>query len=263
MRRIQFIEIHEQPWFPRPLRNDITDTLQGGLNFSAVYGSIAPLFEQALKFTGAHSVIDLCSGAGGPWLDLARRLQRKITGFHDSLTDKFPNLAAFENAQSNPDSSIGFCRRPVDARDVPPELSGFRTLFSAFHHFAPVEARAIIRNTVEARQGIGIFEITRRSVPAMALMIPWALSPLLFTPFIRPFRWSRLLFTYLIPVIPVVLLFDGIISCLRTYDPQELEALVGELGAVNYRWQAGEFRASLLNAPITYLIGFPSTSRGD
>ena len=32
MRRAQFIELHEQPWFPPSLQHDITDALQFGLN---------------------------------------------------------------------------------------------------------------------------------------------------------------------------------------------------------------------------------------
>lgn len=260
MRRIQFIELHEQPWFPRFLRDDITDTLQCALNVSAAYGSIAPMFRRALRAAGGHLVIDLCSGAGGPWLDLARRLRGDIAGFHVALTDKFPNLAAFEDAQSRAEMSIGFCHNSVDALKVPAELGGFRTIFSAFHHFAPAEARAIIQNTVDAKQGIGIFEITRRTVPTIILMLIWALTPLLFIPFVRPFRWSRLLCTYLVPIIPFVLLFDGVVSCLRTYRPSELTDLVGEIGKASYQWQAGEFHDSILKAPITYLIGIPCAS---
>ena len=263
MRRIQFIELHEQPWFPRFLRDDITGTIQCALNFSAAYASIAPLFQRALRSCGGHSVVDLCSGAGGPWLDLARRFPRELAGFHVFLTDRFPNMGAFQNAQENSGASIGFCRLPVDARAVPAELAGFRTIFSAFHHFAPADARAILRNTVDARQGIGIFEITRRTVPAIFAMVAWAFSPLFFAPFVRPFRWTRLCFTYLLPLIPFVLLFDGIVSCLRTYRPSELSALVHQIGAANYRWQAGELRPSLFKAPITYLIGVPGAPAGD
>ena len=167
---------------------------------------------------------------------------------------------AFENARSIPDVSIDFCSHSIDAKNVPVELAGFRTMFSAFHHFPPAEARAIIQNTVDARQGIGIFEITRRTAPAIAAMFLWSLSSLLITPFVRPFRWSRLIFTYLVPVIPFVLLFDGIVSCLRTYRPSELTELVGKLSAAGYEWKTGECRDSRFNAPITYLIGFPCAS---
>jgi hypothetical protein len=263
MRRIQFIELHEQSWFPKFLRDDITDTLQFALSHTAAYGSIAPLFRRALEDARRHSIVDLCSGAGGPWCDLGARLERDMAGLQILLTDKFPNVPAFETAQARSEISVSFCARPVDARDVPCELDGFRTIFSAFHHFRPADARAIIQNTVDAKQGIGIFEITRRTAPAMALMILWALSPLFFMPFVKPFRWSRLWCTYLVPLIPFVLLFDGVVSCLRTYRPAELTDLVAALGATNYQWRAGEFRESLLKAPITYLIGVPSAAMGD
>jgi hypothetical protein len=77
------------------------------------------------------------------------------------------------------------------------------------------------------------------------------------TPLIRPFRWSRLLWTYLVPIIPVVLLFDGVVSCLRTYRPHELREMVEKLSASKYRWEIGEHSRSLGEAPITYLIGYP------
>jgi hypothetical protein len=263
MRRIQFIELHEQPWFPKFLRDDITDTLQFALSNTAAYGSIAPLFQRALHDAKRHSIVDLCSGAGGPWLDLGRRLESGIVGFNVLMTDKFPNVAAFETAQTLSGVPMSFYPQSVDAREVPQKLDGFRTIFSAFHHFRPEDARAVIQNTVDAKQGIGIFEITRRTTPAVASMILWALSPLFFTPFVRPFRWSRLFFTYLVPLIPFVLLFDGIVSCLRTYRPSELSDLVHELRATDYEWQAGEFRESILKAPITYLIGFPCASAAD
>ena len=40
---------------------------------------------------------------------------------------------------------------------------------------------------------------------------------LLLTPFMPRLTLHRLFFTYCIPVVPAVLLFDGIVSCLRTY----------------------------------------------
>ena len=144
MNRVQFIELHEQPWFPRFLRNDITDTLQYGLNASKAYASIAPLLQCALDSAGNPSIIDLCSGGGGP------------RDFHVSFTDKYPNYGAFANAKIRPRFPLRFCTEPVDARDVPVELDGFRTMFTSFHHFPIDEARSILKNAVNARQGIGI-----------------------------------------------------------------------------------------------------------
>ena len=258
MRRIQLIELHEQPWFPKFLRDEITDTLQSAMNFFGAYAPIAPLLRAVLDATRSPAIIDMCSGGGGPWLDLSRRLQKIApTSLQVLLTDKYPNLAAFHSASAVSQNHITFHSAPVDATKVPPELHGFRTMFTSFHHFEPTEARAILQNAVDARQGIGIFEVTRRAPTTLALMLPWAILPLLFTPWIRPFRWSRLLFTYVFPAIPLVLLFDGIVSRLRTYRPHEVQEIVAKLTAAEYHWDVGERPNSAGRVPIAYLIGYP------
>src|ERR1700722_9995073 len=129
MHRIQFIELHEQGWFPRFLRDDITDTLQYGLNLSKAYAPIAPRLQSALDSAGNPSIVDLCSGGGGPWLDLVRRLNRPTEGFEVCLTDKYPNSRAFANARAHSEIPIRSYRDSVDARNVPAELNGFRTMF--------------------------------------------------------------------------------------------------------------------------------------
>jgi len=128
-------------------------------------------------------------------------------------------------------------------------------MFTSFHHFSPDQARAILQNAVDDGRDIGIFETTKRSPLTISLMLPWALMPIFFTPWIRPFRWSRLFWTYVTPVIPFVFLFDGIVSCLRTYRPDELREMVGDLTAAGYHWQIGEQSGMPGEMPITYLIG--------
>ena len=257
MRRIQFIELHEQSWFPPTLRNYVTEALQSGSEALKAYAPIFLMLQQALEATQSTAIVDLCSGSGGPWLDLSQKLQRNTMAYRVCLTDKFPNLVAFENVKAASANGIDFHRSSVDAMNVPIELNGFRTMFSSFHHFPPAQARAILRNAVDARQGIGIFEITGRTAFAVSMMFLWFLTPLAFTPSIRPFRWSRLLYTYVFPIIPLVLLFDGLVSCLRTYRTRELREFIGELAGSEYRWEIGE-RSGIFGAlPVTYLIGYP------
>jgi hypothetical protein len=81
MRRAQLIELHEQPWFPLSLRHEITDALQFGLNRLKAYAPIAPLLQSSLDSTQCRSIVDMCSGGGGPWLDLSRRLQPDVQIF--------------------------------------------------------------------------------------------------------------------------------------------------------------------------------------
>lgn len=253
MRRFHLIEIHEQSWCPSFLRDLATDALQFGFNLLNVYAPVTPLLQNALDSTGKRSVVDLCSGGGGPWLELSQTL-RGESGLQIWLTDKFPNPRAVENVRSVSGNSIRFYPHPLDAAEVPRELAGFRTMFTSFHHFPPGEARAILQNAVDAGEGIGVFEITRRSPSTIAITLAWALMLFICTPRIPPFRWSRLFWTYLVPVIPAVLVWDGIVSCLRTYRTQELREIAKELAASGYEWEIGETPGALA---VTYLIGCP------
>jgi hypothetical protein len=263
MRRIQFIEFHDQPWFPSFLRDYVTDALQFGFHLFNVYAPIAPLLQRVTESTGRQSLVDMCSGAGGPWVRLSEELDsRERSGdapaLQICLTDKYPNLGAFEKVGAASEGRIRFYPGSVDATHVPRELKGLRTMFTSFHHFLPDTGRAILQDAVDAGEGIGIFEIPSRSVPAIAVTFGFVLTLFVCTPWIRPFRWSRLLWTYLLPIIPFVLLFDGVVSCLRTYRPQEMLEIVDGLKANNYRWEAGELPTRFV--PITYLVGYPRAS---
>jgi hypothetical protein len=85
---------------------------------------------------------------------------------------------------------------------------------------------------------------------------------LVLTPAIRPFRWSRLLWTYLLPVLPLAILFDGVVSCLRVYTPDEMLAMGREVGGDEYEWEAGFERPAGSPLPIPYLIGMPRQGVG-
>jgi hypothetical protein len=201
----------------------------------------------------------MCSGGGGPWLYLSRKLGGPAQAIHVCLTDKYPNIRAFQSLSAASENRITFTPDSVDAMNVPGELKGFRTMFTSFHHFSPEQARAILQSAVDDGQDIGIFEMTRRSPLTIALMFPWAVMPVFFTPWIRPFRWSRLVWTYVIPIVSFVFLFDGIVSCLRTYWPEELREMVEKLSATGYQWEIGERSGSAAEIPITYLVGCAPT----
>jgi hypothetical protein len=130
-------------------------------------------------------------------------------------------------------------------------------MFTAFHHFCPEQACAVLADAVRNRQGIGVFEATQRGPLALVLMLLSPLMVLVMTPFIRPFRWSRLLWTYLLPLVPLVTLFDGLVSCLRTYSVQELHELTARLGANDYQWDVGTLKSETTPIPISYLVGVP------
>ena len=264
MRRMQLIEIHDQPWFPGFLRDQVTDALGLLLHLGNFYQPIVGRLRRALEKSGAHQVLDLCSGAGGPWLWLYKAFDRQgSSAISICLTDKYPNVPALNRAKTASRNTVHFHPAPVDVSEIPPELNGFRTLFASFHHFPPQRAQAILQDAVNRQQGIGIFEVPGRHFLTILLTFMVPVADLIITPFLRPFRWSRLLWTYVIPIVPVVLCFDGLVSCLRAYSPRELAELTGRLSfASEYEWDIGEERGGFLPLPITYLIGCPHPAAG-
>ncbi|HEY0017683.1 MAG TPA: hypothetical protein VGC13_15330 [Longimicrobium sp.] len=256
MRRLHLLEIEDQPWCPAVLRDAATDFLQFMIVKTDTYAPALPLLQGALERVGTRQVVDLCSGGGGPWPGLLPQLDSADAPVQVRLTDRYPNREAFERANERTGGRLAFHAEPVDATALPEGLTGFRTLFTAFHHFPPAAARAILADAVRGGQGIGVFEATQRSVPSI---IATAFSPLivlLVTPFIHPFRWSRLFWTYVIPLVPLLVLFDGLVSCLRTYSPRELREMADSLGAPGYTWEIGEAKGRA-PVPVTYLLGTP------
>ena len=256
MKRLHLIEIHDQDWCPRAVRDAETDCLQFAIATTKLYAAMVPILATALQRTGTRQILDLCSGGAGPWPWLHPALAGRGVSVSVCLTDKYPNRAALGRAGGRTEPGIRYHPESVDATR-PGELPGFRTMFTAFHHFRPEQACALLADAVRMRQGIAVFEATERSVTALlvALLVP--LMVLVMTPFLRPFRWSRLFWTYVVPLVPLVALFDGLISCLRAYSVEELQELTASLGAKDYHWDIGTLRQGRVRVPITYLIGVP------
>jgi hypothetical protein len=295
LRRLHLFEFLDQPWCPQAVRHGATDFLEAITSRGDIYRPIQAEIFRAIDDCGAERVIDLCSGGGGPWLSPA---WRSALAAHAPLTvvltDKFPSdvlparLKQFrnwggpkrqafswfspkENHTSRSQSGHSNCESAqgaglscvsfsVDAACVPESLRGFRTIFSSFHHFPDTVARAVLGDAVRRSEGFATAEVTSRTLRAFATILLMPLFAWILTPRMRPLRWSRLLLTYLVPVIPLVVLWDGLVSCCRTRTPEELLALTTSFP--QYDWQAGYARGQGTWLASVYLIGRSKTCSG-
>lgn len=215
--------------------------------------ALEPL-SRALQGSAAERIVDLCSGAGGPLVPILREWADEGRAVPAVLTDLYPHT---EIADAG-DGLFEYRREAVDATAVPSDLTGLRTLFNGLHHFRPRQARAVLADAVRARQPIAVFEIADRSLPAILPLVLVPAFVLFMTPFIHPFRWTRLLWTYVIPVLPVAIFWDGVVSYLRAYTPEELLAMAREVEPDAYRWQSGYQTAPKLPGRMTFLTGILS-----
>lgn len=258
MKRIHLFEFEDLSWFPSLFRGFITDLLEFQLRNFEVYNPILPKLQEIIQKTNSNKIIDLCSGSSGPLLQIYNHLYTKDNKpIPIILTDKYPNKKIFERAKEQSSGQINFIDKPVDATCVDSELFGLRTLFTSFHHFQPETAKIIIRDAVDKGVPIGIFEFTERT-PTNILKVLFfgILLVLINTPFIRPFRWNRIICTYLIPIVPLVYTWDALVSHLRTYSIKELLDIVTELGDNNYFWEISQIKSLKSGFNITYVIGY-------
>jgi hypothetical protein len=255
MPRLHLFELEDQPWLPNSLRDAGTDMLRFGVEFARLYRPIVPRLAAALQASDSTAILDLCSGGGGPIASIRKKLNEVGCHAPITMTDLYSNRTAFAHISRRAGGGVDYINEPVDATAVPEHLRGFRTMFTSFHHFSPENARRILEDTVRQRQGIGVFEITARKLAPLLSSFANIPLTLLTSPFVRPFRWSRMLWTYFAPVMPLILWWDGFVSGLRTYSPDELRALVDSLPPNDYVWQIGRERG--MPASVTYLIGYP------
>ncbi len=261
MKRRHLFEFEDLPWFPPGLRDMMTDLLGLTIEVARLYHPVLPLLANALKTTGERAILDMCSGGGGPVPGLRRRLAKDYgLSVEARLSDVYPNLRAFQHLAAREGSGLGFVPTPIDATQVPPELPGFRTMFSCLHHFPPAQAAAILRDAWQRGRGIGVFEVTERSLFGIAQALAGPLPAMALTPLIRPLRLSRLALTYAVPIVPALFVFDGVVSSLRSYTLGELREMTRPLSRADYRWEIGEVKHPILPTKVIYVLGLPSSN---
>ncbi|PYH85593.1 FAD/NAD(P)-binding domain-containing protein [Aspergillus uvarum CBS 121591] len=282
--RIQFYELGDQSWLPGWLHQHEQFTLTQLWHLSIPgwsHGSLATqactIIREHLPDVSSYLFVDLCAGAGGPTPLLERELNRapeQANGSDSSarpvrflLTDLFPHLEVWKGITKK-QPNISYIPSAVDARDAPrytpKDRKECRIFNICFHHFKDEDAQRILQNAVEEADSFVIFEITARDL--------WTClcSPLVFffayAVTLRWYWWSplHLFFTYVVPVAPVALWVDGLISCLRTRTPEEISALVQRQEIVDvtgWKFSSGSRTVQWPFITLHYYVGYKTTGK--
>ncbi|KAL9104333.1 MAG: hypothetical protein Q9163_000724 [Psora crenata] len=163
------------------------------------------------------------------------------------LTDIHPHLPAWKRA-SERSARMKYVPVPVDAAQAPqdllqlagisspgdplerprPDQKLFRLFSLAFHHFDDELAVRILQNTLATSSGFAIFELQGRDLGNLFTVL--LLGPFLWVGSWYWFwgNWDHLFWTYCVPLVPFVVVYDGIISCLRTRTEREVMMLINK-----------------------------------
>jgi hypothetical protein len=260
MKRIHLFEFEDQAWFPDWIRVLMTRYI---MTFHKMLGTadlLLPLVEKGLRYTNDKVILDLCSGSGGPMIEVTQNLKKlpQHKNLKLILSDLYPNLSAADRLIKDKNPGIEYITTSLDASNVDKELKGLRTMVSSLHHMKPNVAKQILKNAQESKQPILIFEISDNSPPIFLwwISIPIAFIITLFvTPMVRPMTWQQVVFTYVIPILPLFIAWDGAVSNARTYTLEDIEILIQGLSDENYHWEKGKIKGKGGNK--VYLLGKP------
>ncbi len=236
-------ELEDHSWFPDSLRAYQTDFLGGMARLIGLYYP-AKIFLSGNIKTGDH-VVDLASGSGIPAI-----LATRDVGISLTLTDKFPNAkSAIFIAKSfgveQLTESIDVIQNEIPGGDA-------YTMFNSLHHFSK-ENLILLLKKIQAKQAEAYFFEPILPTPLTFMKVGFStlILPFFIIPFIKPFRWDRLIFTYLFPIGILATFWDGIVSVRKSYSIKELEDLKIEFQNLGIKISVGELDGRFTN--LTYL----------
>ena len=263
MKRIELFEFEDSARFPGWLRDCMTAYIQAFHRVFRTAPAVSDLIRRALERTPERRIIDLCSGAGGPMLEVARTLRQDpaLANVELVLTDLYPNAGAAARVAALGDARTRYETEPVDATRVGTERSGVRTLVGSFHHLPPEAARAVLLGAARDRQPLVVFEMSNNGPP---LWLWWTAIPfgflltLFLTPFVRPLSFRQLFFTYVIPIVPLFVAWDGAASNARTYTPDDVRELLQGFDGRGYTFEIEARKVGRLPQPSLTIVGRPA-----
>lgn len=247
MKRVQLFEFEDLPWFPNSLRAGMTRVLAAMHRATKLHEVLANECIVALEKSGESTILDYCSGSGGAMPKVLEEIRKNNSSINLELSDKYPNKESIMHYSNQ--IGISYHSESIDASKIGQKRAGIKTIVNAFHHMPPDSARNILKTAQEQGDTILIYEMAENKIPLFLwwLFLPLGLSIVFFmaivlTPFAKGITFSQVLFTYLVPIIPICYAWDGQASLPRIYSPEDIKNLLSEIGQKeNYMW---EFRAA-------------------
>jgi hypothetical protein len=257
MGRKEAFQFTNQPWFPSTLRLLSDEFLDFMVTLPRANRPFLPLFDELLAHSKARALVAFDGQDGGGLVHIASEVGGPRNGeLSVILTDEQWSPARVKREEA-------LAARPVEvltcsAREAAERFQGkgIGVYINSFHRLGRGADRAALANLVDRNLDVFVGEGNNNSlwqVVGMTVFVPTLMF--LLTPFVKPFRLSRLLFTYLLPVMPFVTVWDGLAALLRLHRPEELEALAKSMGRTDYVWRAGK-RQNGRGGYVIYLLGY-------
>jgi len=216
-------ELEDHHWFPPVFRTFQMEFIGFVVIAFRVYDGFVNLVN-ALHLP-TQRMTDLCSGSGQP----AIAVFNQCSCFsHLRLSDKYPMESGLHSRE------ISYDMQSTDVLTMEFKAGTYYTMFNSFHHFDDKEKLEIVRKIQTSGSSGFMVEILEPTLFCLLKTVfATTIGVVLLSPFILPFSFKRLFFTYVVPVNVFTITFDGIVSVFKSRTADQYKKLFfrSELGA--------------------------------
>ena len=215
-------EFMDQAWLPQGLRCTLREVLECGnsLPFRSYYRQVAEQAWQVVADHGLTCVVELGAGTAPVTREM---LKNAHEGVQFILCDRNPDASAYrELAERYP--QVTAPSEPIDfslSHDWP--RGTLLVLSATLHHIPKQDRIQLVARLQRSADCVIIAEPLRRTALSGAYVlgsiVPATLLPLVYLR--RGGRLRRLLWCWLLPVAPLLFIWDGLVSCIRQWTEQQ------------------------------------------
>ncbi len=221
---MHLFEFMDEDWVPRSLRATLRDILECGNSqpFRPYYDWVAKEVLAAAARNNCEAVMEMGAGTAPITRHLLKIADSQQLRLY--VSDLNPDLDAYQELDEVSGGQVECERRQVDFSQPWPWPPNSLLVLSATFHHVPEELRC---NSLEALAAggrpVAIFEPLNKNLASYLFtflsLVPALLTPLRFLN--RPGRLRRILWCWLVPVAPVMFVWDGIASCARQWSTRQ------------------------------------------
>lgn len=223
------LELEDHAWFPNWLRRQQMEFISFAVVAFKVYEPLVGILRKCqVKYALQHWT-DCCTGAAGPVHFL---VAKGVSVPQIILTDKYllPPLT--------PPPPIESQLVTVDLLADPIPGDGIITIFNSFHHFRFLERQRLLAQIASTKRPLLVAEITQPTLVSFLLIsLTTTLVQFIVAPWVKPFSWRRMIFTYLLPINFFSITWDGWISVMRSLSANDFRHHCQLASTAVYRYQ--------------------------
>lgn len=227
MKRKQVFQFSNQKWYPSFLKRDMYEFMSWFVGKVNAAKPFLPVLEEVIGHTQTKTIINIDS---------------KIGAGIETVLPLLPEGTEVIN---------------VNLEKFSTHNKGMYTFINSFHQLDEKKATYYLTQIADSGNSVAVLEGNNDSlwqVVGMTIFVP--LTVILSAPFVQPFRITRLIFTYMIPILPVITMLDGFLALFKLYNPNDLNELVSNIPVKSYVWKSGKADNGR-GGKIIYLMGYP------